>query len=371
MGMERREKMLGGLDIGNLIGVEIGPLAFPIVRKMDGDITYVDFTDAESLREKYREAGTVPLHEIVEVDAIWGSNTLQQAINGRQVDYVIASHVVEHVPDLLAWLTELRAVLKPTGQIRLAVPDKRFCFDYLRRETEIADVLSAHLAGARAPQPHRILDFVLNYVDIDRAAAWNGTLDTGSLACKTSIPSALDLARQSINGKYIDVHCWVFTPRSLGEMFARLSRDGLIDMECSQFHDTAHGEHEFFIALRPCDDHDRIVRSWEQVRDSAQDTRVDPKQLEIDALRAALKQAEADRDPLKPHLKGMKYDGKIVHQPAANRGKEDGWYLVKNEKRRWIADGAWLEKSGYQASAVIEISSAEFNAIPEDPQPLN
>ena len=67
----------------------------------------------------------------------------------------------------------------------------------------------------------------------------------------------------------------------------------------------------------------------------------------------------------------QKYDGKIVHQPAANRGKDDGWYLVKNGKRNWIADGAWLEKNGYQASAVIEISSAEFNGIPEDPQILN
>lgn len=67
----------------------------------------------------------------------------------------------------------------------------------------------------------------------------------------------------------------------------------------------------------------------------------------------------------------QKYEGKIVRQPGANRGKDDGWYLVRNGKRNWIADGAWLEKNGYHASAVIEISSEEFNAIPEDPQPLN
>ena len=66
----------------------------------------------------------------------------------------------------------------------------------------------------------------------------------------------------------------------------------------------------------------------------------------------------------------QKYEGKIVHQPTANRGKDDGWYLVKNGKRRWITDGAWLAKNGFQANAVIEISSADFNAIPEDPQPL-
>lgn len=74
--------------------------------------------------------------------------------------------------------------------------------------------------------------------------------------------------------------------------------------------------------------------------------------------------------PVTPSI-AQKYEGKIVHQPGENRGKDDGWYLVKNGKRNWIADGAWLEKNGYQASAVIEISSEEFNAIPEDPQPLN
>lgn len=66
----------------------------------------------------------------------------------------------------------------------------------------------------------------------------------------------------------------------------------------------------------------------------------------------------------------QKYDGKIVRQPASNRGKEDGWYLVKNGKRSWITDGAWLAKNGYKASEVIEINSTDFNAIPEDPQTL-
>ena len=66
----------------------------------------------------------------------------------------------------------------------------------------------------------------------------------------------------------------------------------------------------------------------------------------------------------------QKYDGKIVHQPSRNRGKDDGWYLVKNGKRSWIIDGAWLAKNGFKDSDVVEISTEEFNAIPEDAQPL-
>ena len=101
--MERRDKMIGGLDIGSLVGIEIGALAFPIVSKLDGDITYVDFTDTQSLRDKYKNSESVPIDNIVEVDAIWGSDTLKQSIGGRLVDYVIASHVIEHVPDLLGY----------------------------------------------------------------------------------------------------------------------------------------------------------------------------------------------------------------------------------------------------------------------------
>ena len=65
-----------------------------------------------------------------------------------------------------------------------------------------------------------------------------------------------------------------------------------------------------------------------------------------------------------------KYEGKIIRQPSANRGKDDGWYLVKNGKKSWIVDGSWLERNGYKASDVMQIESVEFNSIEEDPQPL-
>lgn len=66
-----------------------------------------------------------------------------------------------------------------------------------------------------------------------------------------------------------------------------------------------------------------------------------------------------------------KYDGKVVHQPTANRGREDGLFIVKDGKRNWITDAGWLAKNNYDPGAIIEISSDEFNAIPEDPKTVN
>ncbi|CAG9267969.1 methyltransferase domain-containing protein [Paraburkholderia caribensis] len=280
--MERREKILNGLNVATMSGIEIGPLAWPIVRKSDGDITYVDFTDADTLRKNHGPAGRVPIDQIVEVDAIWGANTLQQAIGEqRKVDYIIASHVVEHVPDLLEWLEELRAVLKPGGQIRLVVPDRRFTFDYLRRETKAEDVLAAHAIKARVPQPQQILEYFLNYVDVDRMAAWKGTL--GDLKPNTTVQQAMALVESALKGEYNDVHCWVFTPKSIGSLFARLAKDGLIDLECTHFQDTDFGEYEFFVGLRSCEDREQVVSSWEAVAASAIDL-VDPKDVEIETL---------------------------------------------------------------------------------------
>jgi len=65
-----------------------------------------------------------------------------------------------------------------------------------------------------------------------------------------------------------------------------------------------------------------------------------------------------------------RFDGKLVRQTPGAGGKADGWYLVKDGKRRWISDGAWLGQNGFTPESVIEISSEDFNSIPEDPMPL-
>lgn len=66
----------------------------------------------------------------------------------------------------------------------------------------------------------------------------------------------------------------------------------------------------------------------------------------------------------------LKYENQIVHQPEAGRGKDDGWFLVKDGKRRWITDDQWPAASGYDPHKVIYITPEEFSSIPEDPRPL-
>ncbi|SIT36287.1 conserved hypothetical protein [Paraburkholderia ribeironis] len=268
---KRRNHLLNGLDIQSSVGVEIGPLCCPLVRRSDaGTIIYVDHTDTERLRQKYQNDAHVIADEIVDVDAIWGKNTLHEAIGGRYVDYVIASHVVEHVPDLVTWLRELAAVLKPTGEVRLVVPDRRFTFDYFRRESRLPEVLTSYIERARIPHPYSVLDFCLNAVEVNTVEAWQKRIDPQSGGQSHAAEGAIHVARDAFeNGVYYDVHCWVFTPRSFAKLMGDLCQLGLLDFACEHFSDTVKNELEFSVILRRSLDRKHIADSWLRMEHAA------------------------------------------------------------------------------------------------------
>lgn len=268
--MSRKENLLKGLDVRNAIGLEIGPLASPVVSKQEGVIYYVDYADAEFLRNRYKDDPNVDTSKIASIDAIWGERSLKEAMDGRSVDYVIASHVVEHVPDLVTWLSELHSVLRPDGQVRLVVPDKRYTFDYLRQVSRLSDILAAYVIRARVPQPHEIFDFCLNKVVIDTAAAWRNEIDITKLARDFTFEGTMRLARDVINnGTYHDVHCWVFTPFSFAQLCYELVEADLLKFACEYFIDTAHGELEFYVALKASRDRREAIDSWAEMMDRA------------------------------------------------------------------------------------------------------
>jgi SAM-dependent methyltransferase len=274
----RRQVLLDGLSPASLLGLEIGPLADPIVRREDGEVIYVDHADAAALRQKYAGGG-LDVAAIVEVDAIWAGRSLRETV-GRCVDYVMASHVAEHVPDLISWLEEVRDVLRPGGELRLALPDARYSFDYFRQPTRLSELVAAWMIRARRPQLPQILDFVLNFTpgikceDIDA-----GVFDPSSVARHYSFAGAVELAQRTLDdpAHYEDVHCWVFSPAHFADLMLQLSDAGLLHMACSRFIDT-EPQHlwEFYVFLRPCDDAAAARASWERMRAAASPRRPQP-----------------------------------------------------------------------------------------------
>jgi SAM-dependent methyltransferase len=251
---------LACLDVTTMRGLEIGPLASPRVLKDQGPVLYADHTDAEGLRRKYAADPTMRrrLSEIVEVDYVLaGDQPLHEAVAlDAPFDYVIASHLIEHIPDPVSWLADIASTLRVDGILSLVIPDKRYCFDLNRRTTEISDVVDAHLRQLRRPSFKQVYDFIAKEVTgpVDTAAIWAGTADySGAVRSDVEDPdvAALQLCRTvATTDAFVDVHCNVFTPASFLELYEKLARLGFIDFEIAYFAPTEPNNLEFFVSLR-------------------------------------------------------------------------------------------------------------------------
>ena len=191
--MGRIEKLRSGLDLGRMTGIEIGPLLQPVVTKSEGDIIYIDHLDTESLKAKYADDQNVDTSKIVSVDAVWGSQTLSQAV-GRLVDYVIAPHVAEHVPDLVGWLGEIREALRPAGRFGSLSPINDLPSILIAEKPSLQMFLRHMSSKARAPLPRAIIDVVSHDTRVDLTAVWDGRYQpekrTNDVACgRSNLPA--------------------------------------------------------------------------------------------------------------------------------------------------------------------------------------
>lgn len=269
--MTKQEKVLIDLDLTSTRGLEIGALDKPMIPPSTPGVFYVDHLNTKGLHKKYKDDASVNKETIVEVSGVWGKKPLKKICAGAApFDFIVASHVIEHVPDLITWLEELGSVLKDDGQIRLVIPDKRFTFDFLRAETQIADVLNARLVHARVPQPRSVIDFILNAGTVDCQQAWAGTVDPKAIKKFHPPEDIMRLAKEALRGIYHDVHCWVVTPLSFAKLMEQLAEYGYLNFKCNKFFDTEVNNLEFHISLQKCSNQDESIRSWRQLQEEIQ-----------------------------------------------------------------------------------------------------
>ena len=105
-----------------------------------GDIRYIDHVDTDELRARYATHVGFDIDAIVPIDYVTHGSIYDTVGPDIPFDYVIVSHVIEHVPDVVGWLGDIRSVLSDDGVLSLAIPDHRRCFDALRSPTVTADL---------------------------------------------------------------------------------------------------------------------------------------------------------------------------------------------------------------------------------------
>ena len=251
----RRDFLQSITEVSQLKGLEIGALDSPLVTAQEladrGKIFYLDHLSTEDLCSKYEDDDSVNKGKIVSVDFICPDGDIVKATKKEKFDYVVASHVVEHAPDLLKFLKEINDILNPGGVFFLVVPDKRFTFDLNRPETTFGSVLRAFLARDTKPGVDVVYDHFSMATKVNGHNRWHGIGNKEDQSLLLSEAKAWDLA-QDVNNKdeYFDVHVNVFTPRSFFEILKKVISHGIVSFEVQKFTDTQIGQIEFLVGLR-------------------------------------------------------------------------------------------------------------------------
>ena len=135
---------LGRFLVGD--GVEVGPGHYPF--PLAGDATrvrYVDRNAPDRNRELFPELGdaSFPMPDVI---ADLDRDKLR-AFDDNSLDFVIASHVFEHLADPIGLLDDVHRALRSGGSVLILLPDRRRTFDVVRPGTAIEHLVADHHAA--------------------------------------------------------------------------------------------------------------------------------------------------------------------------------------------------------------------------------
>jgi len=166
-------------------GLELGPGHVPFPLPVSGTtVRYVDRWEPDTNRALFPEldGADFPRPDVVADLDRDGLRSLADA----SADFVVASHVLEHVADPLGILDEIHRVLRTGGIAIILVPDRRTTFDANRPPTPLDHLVAEHIAGVTGVSDEHIVEFVR--------------------AVSGAEPSATDIELH--RRRSIHVHCW-------------------------------------------------------------------------------------------------------------------------------------------------------------------
>ncbi|WP_411869763.1 methyltransferase domain-containing protein [Vulcanococcus limneticus] len=233
-------------------GIEYGPSYAPVLPKAQGFNTIVvDHATQEQLISKYSQ-WNVPTDLIERVDIVLSDDEpievqLQSELNG--IDYILASHVFEHLPNPMRFLEVSYQLLRPGGILRLAIPDKRFCFDALKPLTTAGGLIQAYVEDRKRHSLGQYFDALSLHCLKDGSLAFPGSTGFDGFRLQNDIS---DVYQKSISlhqsEQYVDIHAWAFTPSSFKAIMNILERSNLVSLALEEV--ASDGVYEFFVTLR-------------------------------------------------------------------------------------------------------------------------
>jgi Methyltransferase domain len=120
-----------------------------------------------------------------------------QVVASETLDFVVASHVIEHLVNPLRILSDIYRTLKPGGLLLILLPDRRRTFDRGRDPTPLEHIISDFDVGMVEVSDEHLLEFMSH----DRFNHETVAAVQGNSARRQAI---FELQRQ----RSIHVHCW-------------------------------------------------------------------------------------------------------------------------------------------------------------------
>jgi hypothetical protein len=229
--LRREQKILFRVDKAMKI-LEIGPSFSPIAPKSEGWNSWtVDHATEDELKQKYDSHPGVDVNKIECVDFVWGSGDLVDVIPAEYhatFDACIASHVIEHLPNPVRFYQSLQRLVQPDGFLSLAIPDKRFCFDFFKPFSTTGDLLYADERNSARHSKRALFDHNAYAVRSNESIAWgqHAVTNLSFFVSLADAKRAFESADETEAAPYVDCHGWCYTPSSFKLVILEL---GVID----------------------------------------------------------------------------------------------------------------------------------------------
>jgi SAM-dependent methyltransferase len=177
-------------------GIEVGPGHHPLVQSNRWlAVRYLDRWQPDRNAELFPEleGATFPKPDLV-VDL---NRDAMGPVPGESQDFIVCSHVLEHLANPLRAIDDFHRVLRPGGTLLILLPDRRRTFDKDRLPTELGHVVADFDAGEVEVDDEHIIEFLTNTGNFPE-----------SLRAVVTDPVRRGPVLDFHRDRSIHVHCW-------------------------------------------------------------------------------------------------------------------------------------------------------------------
>lgn len=227
------------------LGLEIAPWFRPVVPKSEGyNSLTLDIFDRDTLVEKARAADLAYMADRIQaVDFIGNAIDVDEVVRKKypapSFHYILSSHNFEHIPNPIKFLRACSQIMVDGGYLSMAIPDKRYSFDYFRPISTTADFLSAFFENRTRPTLAQIYthkSLASYYLEGGTFAyGFSAEKNPGLVQYMGKLGDIFEAWKQASLREpaleYTDVHCSVFTPSSFELIILDIAKLDLIDLQ--------------------------------------------------------------------------------------------------------------------------------------------